>query len=237
MTVVGYADVDAYLEGLFGPPEALLARVEDRCEAAWLPRIAIAPGVGRLLAVLVRACAARRVLEIGTLGGYSAIWLARGLPADGSLLTLELDPRHAEVARANLADAGLADRVEVRVGRAAHLLEELIDVGTEPFDLVFIDADKASYPVYLDAALALSRPGTLLVADNVVRGGEVALPTEDEDNAGIQAFNARLAADPAIDTAFLQIVGRKRHDGIAVAVVTARPGPARRAGRGGRPRR
>ncbi len=219
MAVLGYGDVDAYLEGLFGDDDPDLEAALERSHAAGLPRIQIAPGVGRLLAVLVAACRARRVLEVGTLGGYSAICLARALPADGRLVTLELDPAHAAVARANLADAGLAERVEVRVGRALALMEALEGDPAGPFDLVFIDADKASYPEYLEASLRLTRPGAVLVADNVVRGGRVALPTRDEDVEGIRRFNAALAGDPRLETAFLQIVGRKRHDGIAVAVV------------------
>lgn len=216
-----YEEVDRYLEGLFGPPDDALASALTRAEKAGLPPINVSSGLGRFLHVLALATGARRILEIGTLGGYSTIWLARALPEGGSLVSLEYEPRHAEVARENLAAAGLADRVEVRVGDAAVSLRELAEAGEGPFDLVFIDADKPPYAEYLEAAIQLSRPGTLIVADNVVSRGRVAQGPNDSDIVtGIQRFNDMVTADPRVSAAILQTVGAKSHDGVALAVVT-----------------
>lgn len=219
------AAVDAYLDELFGPGEEALASARDRAEAAELPEIAVSAQLGRLMHVLALTRGAARILEIGTLGGYSAIWLARALPPDGRLVTIELDPRHAEVARQSIERAGLTDRVEVRVGDGLDVLSELDDDGTGPFDLVFIDADKAPYTEYFHAALRLSAPGTLIVADNVVRSGEVAGgPSEDEAVRGAQRFLEAVAAAAAagrVTAAVVQTVGAKGHDGMALVVVTA----------------
>jgi caffeoyl-CoA O-methyltransferase len=215
-----YAEVDAHLEGLFGPPDPVLEAATRRTEDAGIPSISVSPAIGRLLQVLARSCRARRILEVGTLAGYSTIWLARALPDDGRLVTLELDPRHAEVARQNLADAGVADRVEVRVGPAIETLGALADEGSEPFDLVFIDADKAPYADYVEASLRLSHPGTVIVADNVVRRGAVALgPSDDPSVAGVQRFAEMVATDPRVTASFVQQVGAKGHDGMCIAVV------------------
>jgi predicted O-methyltransferase YrrM len=163
----------------------------------------------------------RRILEIGTLGGYSTIWLARALPSDGSLVTLELEPRHAEVARSNIARAGLGAVVDVRVGPAAKSLQDLIEEGTEPFDFIFIDADKESYPKYFELSLQLSRPGTVMVADNVVRGGEVVDPTSsDERVQGTRAFLEMVAANDRVEGTAIQTVGSKGYDGFALLLVT-----------------
>jgi len=189
--------------------------------AAGLPEIHVAPNQGKLLSLLVRIAGARRVLEVGTLGGYSTIWLGRGLPEGGTLVSLELEAGNAEVARANLERAGLGDRVEVRVGPAADTLAAMAEAGEEPFDLVFLDADKAGYPTYLARALDLSHPGTVIVADNVVRRGAVADPgTTDPDAQGIRRFLADAAADPRLDATAVQTVGAKGHDGFALLVVT-----------------
>jgi predicted O-methyltransferase YrrM len=215
-----YAEVDAYLEGLFGPPDAALEAGQQRAEGAGLPSISVSPAIGRLLHVLARACGARRILEVGTLAGYSTTWLARALPDDGHLVSLELDPTHAEVARDNLAAAGVGDLVEVRVGPALETLAQLADGSTEPFDLVFIDADKAPYAEYLEGALRLARPGTVVVADNVVRGGAVADgPAGDPAVAGIQRFLGLVASHPRVTASFVQTVGAKGHDGLCIAVV------------------
>lgn len=215
-----FQQVDGYLDELFGPADPVLEAALERSRAAGLPGIQVSSNLGRFLQVLVRACAARTVLEIGTLGGYSTIWITRALPADGRVVTLEFEPRHAQVARANLADAGLTDRVDVRVGRALDLLTELDRSGAGPFDFVFIDADKAPYAEYFEASMRLSRPGTLIVADNVVRKGAVAQgPSDDPDVAGIQRFNALVARDPRVTACVLQQVGVKGHDGMAIAVV------------------
>jgi predicted O-methyltransferase YrrM len=212
--------VDAHLvDALLVPDPVLDAALADSAEAG-LPPIHVAPNQGKLLSLLVRISGARRVLEVGTLGGYSTIWLARGLPDDGALVTLELEERNAEVARTNLERAGLADRVEVRVGAAADTLAAMVDAGEEPFDLVFLDADKGGYPTYLARALDLSRPGTVIVADNVVRGGAVTDPTvHDENVEGIRRFLAEAGADRHLDGTAVQTVGTKGHDGFALLVV------------------
>lgn len=218
-----WTQVDTYIESLFlGDDPALEAALADSALAG-LPTIAVSPAQGKLLMLLARATGARRILEIGTLGGYSAIWLARALPKDGRLVTLELNPKHADVARANVARAGLADRVEVRVGPAAQSLRQLAAEGVEPFDFIFIDADKPGYVAYLELALPLARPGALIVADNVVRDGRVTDPTLDDPNVtGAQRFNEALAAESRVDAVLLQTVGSKGYDGFAIALVRDR---------------
>lgn len=221
MTQQQWQAVDDYISTLFGPDDPALAATLHDSVAAGLPHIAVTAPLGRLLHVLARAVGARRILEIGTLGGYSAIWLVRALPPDGRLITLEFDPLHAEIAQTNLARAGLADRVEVRVGRAVDSLAELAAEGAEPFDLIFIDADKPSYPAYLHGSLKLARPGALIVADNVVRQGRVADETDDDANVrGVRQFNAALAAEPRLTATIVQTVSSKGYDGVAIAVVT-----------------
>jgi caffeoyl-CoA O-methyltransferase len=216
----GFAAVDAYLDDLFGDDDPSLTAALERAEAAGLPAINVSPNHGRLLHVLALARRATRVLEIGTLGGYSAIWMARALPPDGRLVSLERDPAYAEVARGSVERAGLADRVEIRVGRALDSLAELERDGAGPFDMAFIDADKEPYAEYLLAVVRLSAPGTLIVADNVIRGGTVAGgPSDDPAVTGIQRFNAALAGDPGLAGAVIQVVGAKGHDGMALAVV------------------
>ena len=221
MTNPQWNDVDAYVTDLLVPAdEALTAALADSA-AAGLPEIAVAPNQGKFLHLLARVQGARRILEIGTLGGYSTIWLARALPADGRLITLEYDPRHAEVARGNLARAGLADRVEVRTGPALDTLPLLEKEGAGPFDLVFVDADKANNPHYVSWALKLSRPGTLVVVDNVVRGGRVATPDpSDPAITGTRAMFELVANEPRLDATALQTVGTKGHDGLLIARVT-----------------
>ena len=218
-----WTQVDEYIEGLFLPDDPALAAALADSDAAGLPAIAVSPAQGKLLMLLARAVGARRILEIGTLGGYSAICLARALPPDGRLITLELNPKHAAVAQANIARAGLAERVEVRVGAAAELLRALAAEGTAPFDLIFIDADKPGYVTYLELCLPLARPGALIVADNVVRQGHVINPAADDPNVtGARAFNARLATEPRVEAVVLQTVGSKGYDGFAIAVVRDR---------------
>ncbi|MEU2503583.1 O-methyltransferase [Streptomyces sp. NPDC007863] len=222
MTNPQWQDVDAYVTDLLVPAdEALTAALADSA-AAGLPEIAVAPNQGKFLNLLARVQGARRILEIGTLGGYSTIWLARALPADGRLISLEYDPRHAEVARANLARAGLADRVEVRTGAALDTLPLLEKEAAGPFDLVFVDADKANNPHYVAWALKLSRPGTLIVVDNVVRAGRVAVPDpSDPAITGTRAMFELVANEPRLDATALQTVGTKGHDGLLIARVTA----------------
>ncbi|BCJ29496.1 O-methyltransferase [Actinocatenispora sera] len=214
--------VDDYLSELLVPADPALAAALADSRAAGLPEIAVAPNQGRLLELLARMCGARRILEIGTLGGYSTIWLARALPDGGRLTSLEYEPRHAEVARANIARAGLADRVEIVVGAALDTLPELAAGGAGPFDLIFIDADKDNYPGYLDWSLRLSRPGTVLVADNVVRNGGVIEPDHADPRVrGVREFLARVAAEPRLSATALQTVGTKGYDGFAIALVEA----------------
>lgn len=223
MTQEQWQAVDDYISALFGPDDAALASALQDSAAAGLPAIAITPPFGRLLHVLARTVGARRILEIGTLGGYSAIWLARALPPDGRLITLEFDPMHAEIAQTNIARAGLADRVEVRVGRAVDSLAALAEEEAEPFDLIFIDADKPSYPAYLHWSLRHARPGALIIADNVVRQGRVADAADDDANVrGVRQFNAALAAEPRLTATILQTVNSKGYDGVAIAVVNSK---------------
>lgn len=213
-----WTEVDRLVEELLVPDDPILTAALEHARDAGLPSIEVAPPQGAFLSVLARATGARRVLEIGTLGGYSTIWLARALPPEGRLVTLELVPAHAEVAGANLERAGLADRVEILVGPA---LETLPTLEREaPFDLVFIDADKPSYPDYLEWSITLSRPGTLIVADNVVRSGAVLDESaEDPIVAGTRRFLELLGEDPRVAAAVLQTVGSKGYDGFALAVV------------------
>lgn len=227
MSQTPYAQVDAYLEGLFGAPDPVLAAAQERAADAGLPDISVSPSLGRFIHVLALACGARSILEIGTLGGYSTICLARALPPEGRLLSLEYEPGHAAVAERNVAEAGLAERVEIRVGRALDILAELESQGAGPYDLIFIDADKPPYAEYFQAAVRLSRPGTLIVADNVVRDGKVALGSSDDPTvSGVQRFNAALGEDRRVAGAVLQQVGVKGHDGMAFAVVLDPAGPA-----------
>ncbi|HWA60009.1 MAG TPA: O-methyltransferase [Caulobacteraceae bacterium] len=212
--------VDRYIvETLLPPDEALEAALKSS-EAAGLPAINVAPNQGRMLQILARSIGAAKILEIGTLGGYSTIWLARALPAGGRLVTLEYDPKHAEVARGNIARAGYADQVDIRVGRAIDSLPHLEREG--PFDLVFIDADKPSNPDYFAWALKLARVGSLIVVDNVVRGGAVAEAGGSDPNvAGVRRMNAMIAAEPRVIATAVQTVGSKGYDGFAMALVVA----------------
>ncbi len=205
--------VDGYFNTALIPRDPALQGALERSREAGLPSIAVAENQGRLLNLLASLMGARRILEVGTLGGYSAIWLARALPADGRLVSLEIDPRHAEVARANLAAAGLADRAEVRLGRGIDLLPAL--EGGEPFDLAFIDADKPSNPDYFAWAMRLVRPGGLIIVDNVVRKGMVAdASSQDANVIGVRRLVDRVAAEPRAEALVLQTVGDKGHDGL-----------------------
>jgi len=218
-------ELDDLLAALLLPPDPVLDAALEAADAAGLPAIGVAPVQGRMLEVLARLRGATRILELGTLGGYSTIWLARGLASGGRLLSLEAEPAYAAVAERNVASAGLADRVEIRVGDAHDSLAALIAAGDGPFDLVFFDADKRSYPEYLEAALELSAPGTLLIADNVVRDGRIAAPAADDPNtAGARRFLELLGKAPNVVATAIQTVGAKGHDGFALGLVTGEPG-------------
>jgi predicted O-methyltransferase YrrM len=215
-----WTQVDNYLDDLLAPAdEALTAALHSNAQAN-LPAIDVPAQLGKFLAFLIQVSGARRVLEIGTLGGYSTIWLARAVPTDGIVVTLELDPRHAEVARTNLAFAGVLDRVEIRVGSASDSLMAMNEASADPFDLIFIDADKRSLPEYLDLSLKLAHPGTILVADNVVRDGKVINgDTLDPDVRGVRRFLELVAAHAHLGAMAFQTVGARGYDGFAVALV------------------
>lgn len=221
MTQDQWTAVDRYFDGLFAPPDDALDAALQATRDAGMPLINVAANQGKLLQLLTQLVGARRVLEIGTLGGYSAIWMARALPPDGRLISLEVNPAHAEVARANIERAGLSDRVEVRLGSAHDSLPQLAGQGLGPFDLVFIDADKPSTPDYLTWALRLTKPGSLIVIDNVVRDGAVAdAASANADVRGIQQALAMLAREPRVSATAFQTVGVKGYDGMAIALVT-----------------
>ena len=204
--------VDEYITSLFARDDDVLAALREAADREGLPPISIGAVTGRLLQVLLSAVRAERVLEVGTLGGYSAIWMARALPRSGRLVTIEIDERHADFARRYFTRAGLDDRIVVRVGRA---LDVLPAFDGERFDVVFLDADKEPLPTYLDWSLRLLRPGGLLIADNALWGGRVLDPTtEDEGTRGIREFNRRLATDERLRGTIIPV-----GDGLAVAVV------------------
>jgi predicted O-methyltransferase YrrM len=219
-----WSDVDDYFtQQLLPPDDALRAAMEDSV-AAGLPPISVTAPQGKLLHLLARSCGARRILEIGTLGGYSTIWLGRAVPNGGRVISLEIDAHHAEVARKNLKRAGLSDRVEVRLGPAAKTLAEMTSAVAEPFDFVFIDADKKSSDIYFDAALQLSHDGTVIVVDNVVREGKIAdADSTDIDVLGVRRMTARLAKEPRVSATAIQTVGGKSYDGFLLAVVSGPP--------------
>lgn len=215
-----WTQVDAWLDDVVVRPDASLAAALETTRAANMPMIAVSAAQGKWLHLLARAMGARRILEVGTLGGYSTIWLATALPDDGHLVTLELSERHATVARANLARAGVGDRVDVRVGTAADSMAAMVAEGEAPFDLCFVDADKPGYPTYLRHALDLVRPGGAIVADNVVRGGGIADPDSTDPNVlGVRQTLELMAAEPRLSTTVIQTVGDKGYDGFALAIV------------------
>ncbi|SRR5579883_1422693 len=213
--------VDDYFEGELIGPDPVLAEALVRSDKAGLPQIAVTASQGKLLHLMAKMTGARRILEVGTLGGYSAIWLARALPDGGRLISLEVEPKHAEVARANLEAAGLADKAQVRVGRGVDSLAALAEEGAEPFDFVFIDADKPSNAQYVAAALLLSHPGTVIVVDNVVREGRV-IETDGSNAAveGVRKVVDLIAREPRLTGTAIQTVGAKGYDGFIVALVT-----------------
>ena len=216
--------IDAYIAENFLEDDPALEGALTASEAAGMPPIQVAPLQGKLLMMLAAAMGARKILEIGTLGGYSTIWLARGLAEGGKLITLDVNPDYAEVARGNVANAGFADRVELRVGKALDLLPQLHAEGAGPFDFIFIDADKPNTPDYFDLAVSLSRKGSLIVVDNVVREGAIlAAQSENPHVKGLRGFYARVAQNPRVTATAFQTVGNKGHDGLAIVLVTAEP--------------
>ena len=215
-----WTSVDRYITGLLVPGDPALDAALESSTAAGLPAINVAPNKGKLLYLIARLQGARSVLEIGTLGGYSTIWLARALPPGGKVVTLEADPKHAEVARANIARADLASVVDVRVGRALETLPTIAKEGRGPFDLFFIDADKASIPAYFKWALDLSRPGSVIIVDNVVRGGGVLdAASLDPNIQGVRRFNELVSTEPRVSATAIQTVGSKGYDGFALLLV------------------
>ena len=212
--------VDRYITDLQVPSESALDAALESSRAANLPTIQVSPPQGKWLHILARAQRAQRILELGTLGGYSTIWLARALPADGRLVTLEANAKHAEVARANITRAGLSDVVEIRVGPALDSLKQMVADHAAPVDFIFIDADKPGYADYFTWSLKLSRPGTLIVADNVVRDGKVIDASSDDPNAqAIRRFNDVLASEKRVIATTIQTVGSKGYDGFTIAIV------------------
>lgn len=217
-----WTTVDTYIEEKLGGEDAILKEAHELAQREGLPEIQLTPNQGQLLKLLAEVQGSTRILEIGTLGGYSTIWLTRALPEDGHLVTIELEPHHAKVASANIERAGLSGKVDVRVGRAVDVLEAMASEGGETFDFIFIDADKASYPAYLDLSLRLSRPGTLIVADNVIRNGGVArADTGDMNVNGARGMFDKLSGHPRLSSAAVQTVGSKGWDGFALIRVVS----------------
>lgn len=215
-----FGAVDDYISNLFEKEDSSLKATEQSIIDSKIPAISISPNQGKFLQILARLNNAKKILEIGTLAGYSTIWLARALPKNGKLITLEYEPLHARVAQKNIEHAGLESIVEIREGKALDLLPKLVEEGAGPFDMIFIDADKTPYKEYFDWSLKLSRSGTLIVSDNVIREGKVLdAKNTDEMVNGVKRFNTALAANPAVTATIIQTVGSKEHDGMALAIV------------------
>ena len=212
--------VDLYISELFIPQDEALTAAEESHKLENIPLINVSPNLGKLLHLFAKLSNAKKILEVGTLAGYSTIWMAKALPEDGKLISLEIDAHHAEVARKNIERAGLSSKVEVRVGKAIDLLPQLVQENAGPFDMIFIDADKPPYTEYFEWALKLSRSGTLIIADNVIRDGKV-LDANHEDPMvqGAQRFNKALAGNNNVTATILQTIGVKEYDGMALAIV------------------
>ncbi|MEO7693003.1 MAG: O-methyltransferase [Chryseolinea sp.] len=215
-----YEKVDRYIEDLLGQEDESLRAAATFTESSKLPPISITANQGKFLQVMAMACGAKRILEIGTLGAYSTIWLAKALPSDGKIISLEYDPKHADVAKTNIKNAGLSSQVEVRIGKALDLLPLIEKEKLPPFDMIFIDADKQPYTEYFDWAVKLGRPGAVIIADNVIRAGRVLNPdTEEESAQGVQRMNKMLSGRKDVTATIIQNVGSKEHDGMAIAVI------------------
>lgn len=215
-----FGKVDQYISDLLAPEDQVLKDTIKSIDEEGLPQISVTPNHGKMLQVMAILSNAKKILELGTLAGYSTIWLARALPENGQLITLEVDQHHSDVARKNIENAGLSDKVDFRVGKAMEILPQLIENNEGPFDLIFIDADKPPYTEYFEYALKLSRPGTVIICDNVIREGKVLDEnTSDERVKGVQRFNKMLQQNKNVTATIIQTVGVKEHDGIAIAVV------------------
>ncbi len=220
MTQELWTAVDKYINEMFIPSDSVLEAAVRASTEAGLPSIQVSPSQGKLLHLLARSVSARNILEIGTLGGYSTIWMGRALPPGGRLLTLEADAKHAEVARTNFARAGLEKTIELRLGPALNTLPQVAAEGRGPFDLIFIDANKSTMAEYFDWALKLARPGSLIISDNVIRDGVVIdAASADPDIQGVRRFNERVAAERRVSATEIQTVGSKGYDGFALALV------------------
>ena len=216
-----WGEADDFISGLFVHPDPALDAALVATEKAGLPAIEVAPPAGKLLMLLAKMIGAKRILEIGTLGGYSTIWLARALPEGGKLISLEADKRHAEVARKNIERAGLTEKVDVRIGKALDTLPKLAAEGAGPFDFVFLDADKPNNPAYFEWALKMTRKGSVIVADNVVRWGAITdSDSADANVRGVRHFLEVMAKEKRVSATAIQTVGVKGHDGFALALVT-----------------
>jgi predicted O-methyltransferase YrrM len=212
--------VDQYINNIAIGRDAALEAASEAAVAAQLPPISVTPAHGKLLHLMARAQSARRILEIGTLAGYSTIWLARALPAGGRVVTLEANPMHADIARANLSRAGVADRVDIRLGKALETLPQLVVENQDPFDFAFIDADRTNLAEYFDWAVKLAHAGSVIIVDNVVRkGGVIDASSEDANIKGVRRFAERLSADSRVTATMVQTVGAKGYDGFAMALV------------------
>lgn len=215
-----FGDVDQYIRELVGKEDNALRLADKSIQESNIPPISVSANQGKFLQVLAKSCQAKKILEIGTLVGYSTIWMARALPKNGKLISLEYEPLHARVAKNNIERAGLSSIVDIRIGKAIDLLPVLVDNNEGPFDMIFIDADKTPYKEYFQWSLKLSRPGTVIVADNVIRDGKVTDPkATDEMVIGARRFNAFLAESTEVTATIIQTVGSKMHDGMAIAVV------------------
>ncbi|GEN71704.1 MULTISPECIES: O-methyltransferase [Chryseobacterium] len=215
-----FEKVDQYIGNLFAPEDSVLQETIQSLDDASIPQISVTPTQGKFLQLMLLSCKAKRVLELGTLGAYSTIWMARAIPADGKIITVEFDPHHARVASQNIAKAGYSDKIDLRTGKAMDILNELISKGEEAFDFIFIDADKPPYTEYFELALQLSHPGTIIICDNVIREGKVLDEnTTDEKVKGVQRLNQMLANNPKVTATIMQTVGAKEYDGMAIAIV------------------
>jgi predicted O-methyltransferase YrrM len=215
-----FEQVDNYISGLLAPEDSHLKQTIQSIKDGGIPQISVSANQGKFLHLMVMLCRASHVLELGTLGGYSTIWMARALPEDGKIITLELDSQRAAVAQKNIDHSGLSKKVEIRIGKATDSLEKMIANKEKPFDMIFIDADKPPYAEYFQYALSLSRPGTLIICDNVIREGKILDENSSDENVqGARRFNIMLSKNKQVEATIVALVGVKEYDGMAIAVV------------------